>query len=109
MTMDDSIRGRTLRFLYEKAQKGELYAGLSNSFAKEKMLNVFDIIDSLAKKGLEQGDELTKYNVMYLRKIIIEKIVDDFDSWFSKSGIPLQHWEEHLVIYAKNYTGRPNW
>ena len=113
--MDDTIEGRTLRFLYEKAQQGELYAGfvpqhpIGHECAPDKLYNVFDIIDSLAKKGLEQGDELTKSNVMYLRKAIIEKIVYEFKSWFYVSGLPLQDWEKHLVAYAKNYMGLPKW
>jgi hypothetical protein len=112
--MDDTIKGRTLRFLYEKAQQGELYAGfvpqhpIGHECAPDKLYNVFDIIDGLARTS-NQDDELVKYNVMYLRKMVIEKIVDDFESWFSKSGIPLQDWEKHLLTYAKNYMGMPNW
>lgn len=47
--MGDTIKGRTLKFLYEKAQKCELYAGFSNNADKEKLYNVFDIIDGLAR------------------------------------------------------------
>ena len=105
---NNTIKGRTLKFLYEKAQKCELYAGFSNNADKEKLYNVFDIIDGLARTS-NQDDELVKYNVMYLRKMVIEKIVDDFEAWFHKSGIPLQDWEKHLVAYAKNYMGLPKW
>lgn len=104
----NTIKGRTLKFLYEKAQQGELYAGFSISADKEKLYNVFDIIDGLARTS-NQGDELVKYNVMYLRKMVVEKITEDFESWFHKSGIPLQDWEKHLVAYAKNYMRMPNW
>ena len=104
-----TLQEQLKKFLYEKAKDGDLSAGfydihpIGHVSSPLKKYNIFDIIDKLHGRVEESSREVAEYEVMYLRKAIIEKIALDFDSWFPLSGLNMQDWQAHSVTFAKNY------